>query len=144
MDGITFYYFTLRTIISLVIFIIWGQFDRTYNRVGWDLFLNLFLIMFLSTIFARVISYFVLYFLTRQTKRTIPSVYEINFRNKINNLSIVSILAMLLSALIYAWGFNWLILSAFFPEVTIITYFVTYLIIKIGTYVISWILFKII
>ena len=142
--GIEYSYFTLQTLFGMVIFFIWSQSVNLFIKSELDLFWNLFIVMFFSGIISRACSFILLYFLSRKAKGNIPGFYKLNFQRNINRISLISVVAIALCCLIYAYGVDQLIVGYFFPidNNNLWSILFSYLFIKIGTQAVAWVFLK--
>lgn len=142
--GIEYTYFTMHTLLGMAIFFFWSSLTNLFANFGLDLFYELFITMFFSGILARSVSYLLLWYFTRKAKGMVPSFYKITFQKNINRMSLITITALLLFSLIYAYGINVYITEYFFEELSTDAFSMlfSYLFIKIGTQVVAWIFLK--
>jgi len=142
-SGTEYSYFLLRFIIGALIFLLWSSYTELFLKEGFDLFFPLFFIAIFSGIFARIFAYLILYGLSRRTKSTIPSPYQLNFTRNINRFSLVYLVGTVISTLIYAFALDDLIMIFLFPEQSLFAILIVYIIIKAIAKFFSWLFFKI-
>jgi len=141
--GSEYYFFAFHNLISIVIFYYWSVYDYTFLKSSWDLFGDLLLKSIVSTIAGRFLANLLLFGIARLMKKRVPNPYQLNFKSKVNGLSIIYLGSLVISSLIYAFGIDAFIIKIFFIEVTLYTILASYLVIKLGAYTISWVFFKI-
>ena len=143
--GIEYTYYLVQTLFGMLIFFVWSRSIDVFSTTDLTLFWNLFVLMFFTGIISRILAYILLYYLSKSTKGRPPSFYKITFQKNINRISFIWVVAILICSLIYAFGIDQFIVEYLFPDETFNVLWSTlfsYLFIKIGSQVVSWVFLK--
>lgn len=141
--GIQYYFLFLHNLLSFLLFVWWIWVDQSFSKQGWDLFIEIFTKTILTMIAGRLLAYTLIWGISKGIKKNIPNIYQLNFRSKFNNISFIYLFATGLMSLIYAYGIDTFLLNELFDGFSWTNYLFVYAILKLGTYLISWIFLKI-